>query len=528
MHLAYIRPPSKSSYNDGDVREDNLITYLSGFLASVPNLCYRETVYDFHLDRSLGRDQLLACEADLYILSVRESASIPHYALRIASTLVAANKRVILYGQIGRLKNHPVVAKLGVELVIHDEQTMLTHIWPKFETNRDSSFESGGYVPRPYFQKIGLDDKRRRRLRASVETTRGCEFKCNFCFINNGKNHVKRWSIRNIENVVEDFRVYYDLGFRMFNVMDSEFFGADAALFPQRKQLLESLYRNFPDIKMMIYARADTVSRTGYVSKLRALNVSSIFVGVESFSDPELRALRKGTTGDNLLRSLFELLDSDISIYLSFITFNRGTTVETLRENIGYLRKLYTHPKNSLLGMPNYIFNVETSWKGDGDYEFSPQTYIRWVQYYKEPPNLTKAVYDTSLEPLMEVFRALHYEITKKARDLNYILDQPDGSELYRWYQSLGLFSLYAMELFLDRFSSKGLTINSVLVNLEYMFSLVTHYYERTLPAEHIDLVTAEETLKMMYADVYEVPYLDHGWDNEFAPISVEVKSFEQ
>jgi len=517
--IAFIRPPANSRYNDADVREESLITYALGYLSLYNKISDEKLtwkVFDYVLDYTLDQSSLEQEDFDVYVIAIRETSSAPHYALRIAHLL--KNKRVIIYGQVARFAKHPKKSTFNAEFVIHSEALLLKKVTQNEAAAISFDFTSSQFLAKPYYQSIQLSPERHKRFRASLETTRGCHFKCKFCFINHGENHFESWQTRATTAILKDIERYYNDGIRFINFMDSEFFGIDKTYYAQIEKFLLEVVNRFPDLKFMIYARADTLIRFGQFEMLRQAGLSSVFIGAESFSDEELSALNKGIKAKQLLYCIQSLLDNNISMYLSFIIFNRATTKLSLRKNISRLKELYSHRNKSLLGMPNFIFNFESSWSGEGAFKLSDYTYIKWAQYYKQPLSTDLVVYDTNLEPLMELYRALHYEITKKSRDLNYLIDTNDGYKLESWHASISSFSLHLMELFLDKFERSELSIESIKENLIYMFSLLEYFYSKTLPDSLQNLLTSDETLNQMYATRDRMPYLDHGWDHIFPP----------
>jgi len=147
MNIAFIRSPVKSRYNDSDVREENLVTYAIGFLESQAiTLSYK--IFDYALDYTLGSEELVSEHFNYHVICIRETASSPHYALRVAELLTQKGaSNVIIYGQIGRLAYHPeVAAKLKLKTIIHSEDKLAQHLFPDKVINK-KNFSNGGFTP---------------------------------------------------------------------------------------------------------------------------------------------------------------------------------------------------------------------------------------------------------------------------------------------------------------------------------------------------------------------------------------------
>ena len=508
MKLAFIRPPQQSNYNDLDLREDNLISYFLGFCEAA-GVKVNFNIYDFVLDKTNSLEKILNEHNELYVLFVRETGSCPHYAVRIAQHLIKNGKKVVMYGQVARFTRLKVANLQNITLIEHDEKKLFARLYPEKLLDKSINFKKG-FVVKPYFHLCNISEKRLPLFKASLESTRGCEFKCKFCYINHGDNHAERWVTRDIDYILSDISAYYNKGIRHFVFMDSEFIGKSKERHVELEVLSEKISQEFPDINFMIYARADTLSKFDALKKLKKSGLVNVFIGVESFYEHDLIAMNKGVRSKRLIESINTLIDMKVFMTLSFITFNRKTTIKGLRENLKVLKELYSLPESKYLGMPNFIFNFESSWDGNGDNKLSNKTYIKWLLYFKEQPGYSNAVFDTKLEPLMEIYRILHYEITKKTSELNYLIES--NNEVLPWFNSIGLFSIGVMEYFLDRFESGKLTLDNILDNVKELYSMVEFYNTQTLQGKLCTLHTLEETLDSL--SKVPVRYLDHGWDS--------------
>lgn len=111
----------------------------------------------------------------------------------------------------------------------------------------------------------------------------------------------------------------------------------------------------------------------------------------------------------------------------------------------------------------------------------------------------------------MEIYRVLHYEITKKVTKLNYEMTNPK-ERFAVWFDTIGLFSLNVMDIFLTRFENQQLALGTILENLEFLYEMISFYYKKTLPHDLQALLTYEETMNS-YLD-QNIKYIDHGWDS--------------
>lgn len=226
------------------------------------------------------------------MIFVRETGSASHYAIRLCRHLVHHQKEVILYGQVSRLKKTILLQSEKIAFIEQNESNLLKHILPNFQPNQDIDFYSG-FVAKPYFQRCLIDPQRMPIFKVSLETTRGCEFRCKFCYINHENGKIgKKWEIRSNKSIIQDITVYYNLGFRLFVFMDSEFIGRSNSD-NRIKELASEIIELFPDINFMVYARADTIIESRAIDILKKAGLINIFIGVESFFQNDLTRLKK-------------------------------------------------------------------------------------------------------------------------------------------------------------------------------------------------------------------------------------------
>lgn len=516
--VTFIRPPSASYYNDTHIREDHQITYAIGY-AKAEELGLEFKVFDFPLQRNITINDIILSGADVFVISARETGSNVHYAIRIAERLSDDGYKVILYGQVSRLRYHPVSKKIPVietnEVHLYDlilNEVVLNSPIPKQPRLN--------FRPIPYIWNLDINTERLTRFKAALETTRGCQFKCSFCYINYRTSLEDRWLVKNNSDILADIQIYYQMGVRQFIFMDSEFLGSDSQTHNMRVELLEELSKKFVGIHFMIYCRADTIANFGHLNLLKQAGLYNVLIGVESFNDKDLTTMRKGQKAYSIEESISSLLDEDISITLSMITFNRNTTVKTLRDNISVLRRLHEHPNAQGLGMPNFVFNLEATWEPNVDAKIlSDKTYVRWLMFYKEQPIGQRVVVDVNLEPLMEVYRVMLYEIATQVSMMTTgaKLELEFKKETTKWFQNIGMFIVQSMEIFLDKFCEGKLTLESLKENVSEWYEYIEYFNQKIRDNYPSFAITKNETLNSYQEGRFS--YEDHGWD-QYIPVS--------
>jgi hypothetical protein len=491
--ILIIRPPHTYRYNTLDVREDAIISYWIGYLDAIGISRYQ--VFDFHLDRTLDIDRIAAEPGHgACVISCRETGDNIFYALRIGIALLErTGRQIIFYGQTGRLAMHAAFRQLKrdyakrVEIVLHDEGSLAEILGfrsdgPKFGC---------GLQLKPYLTLDMVNVSHRDRVKASIETTRGCHFPCKFCFINSSQNYPSKWRRRPNGEILEDLRIYYEAGVHSVVFNDSEFFGADSDQYPQVAVLLEEIVRRFPKLQFKIYARADTLLKFGNIPLLKQAGLVSVFIGVESLVDEDLVALKKKTTSAALHCAIKSLSEAGVFMDLSFILFNRNTTLSTLEENLGQISLMYGR-NSRFLGMPFFSFSFESAWKEESGRSLSPRTYVA-LDLAVKTPAASGAVFNPKLEPLMEVYRLLAYEWSAKVTQLNAaraFANPSNRARIEAWFTALPFFCLEVMKHFLQVARDGELTLDTLNLARDSLYEVIKEFYRETLPVELRDCAT--------------------------------------
>jgi hypothetical protein len=488
--LCFVRAPYQYRYARLSVQEEQIISYFLGYLRSIGFESY--DVVDFHLARDSNADQLLARQYSHYIIAVRESGENVHYIRRLCRYLAAnSGTPIILYGQIARLR-HFTDWPESVRFVRHDEVELAAVLGLSAQ---GSAFTEGLTIT-PYYPQIKLESWQLRRLRGAIETTRGCHFGCKFCFINQGKNYPQRWQVRPNEAVLTDIETFVALGVRNFEFYDSEFVGDDESSYDQKRALLLEIRARFLGIRFKIYCRADTLLRFDEFDLLKEAGLVQVFIGVESFHQPDLDALNKKLDAKQAIECIERLQEKGIYANPSFIVFNRNTTTASIRVNLDAVDELMAR-NSRLLGVPSFTFSFESNWRPSkserAEDALSGKTYVHVDLKQKEQPSGAQ-IFNVHLEPLMEIYRLLSYEWSKKVTNLNIardgVADAAARSAIAAWFEGLPGFCSRTMRDFLDRFERGDLTLETLPDQAEDLFTEIANYYSRRLPNSLASLET--------------------------------------
>ena len=251
-----------------------------------------------------------------------------------------------------------------------------------------------------------------------------------------------------------------------------------------------------PGTRFKIYCRADTLLRFGEFDLLKRAGLVQVFIGAESLHQPDLDALKKRLRVKTILACIDALKSRDIYCNLSFIVFNRNTTLDSIQVNLDRIDELL-ETKPWLLGVPSFTFSFESDWRGKATKNERPslssRTYIGHDLAQKEQP-FGAQIFDATLEPLMEIYRLLAYEWSRKLVELNLARDFATGDEraqIGAWFAGLGKFCASEMRRWLDLLRLGRVTLDNLDFMREELFLAVRDYYD-VLPLRHRDLATYE------------------------------------
>ncbi len=177
------------------------------------------------------------------------------------------------------------------------------------------------------------------RLKASMISSRGCPFHCNFCSIIAfyGDAGGRPWRGRSVENVVAEMAALAERdGASHFEFQDDNFFvRADRAL-----QIVQRYAETGRDFSFAFLTRADQVVKgERYFPALRRAGLRYVSVGIESGSEASLERMVKQTGVEINRRALQILHDNDVAAQVEFIMFEPGSTLADLRDNLRFIEQ---------------------------------------------------------------------------------------------------------------------------------------------------------------------------------------------
>lgn len=258
---------------------------------------------------------------------------------------------------------------------------------------------------------------------ASIYSSVGCKFKCDFCMINlinrenysdgitaANSNSMRFWSPKFIINQIEKLKEY---GVDTIRFSDEMFF-LDKRYFEPIVDMLGNI--NSDDkLRMWTYARVDTV-REKYLDSFRKAGIRWLGLGVESGSQEIRREVTKGTYEEVNIREIIKKIGNHgINTIANYLFGLPDDNLSTMQQTLDLAIELNTemanmHATTALPGSPLYNTCKENGWdlpKTFAGYSFfsyetvpMPTKYCTaaevlkfrddaWSAYFKRPEYLT-------------------------------------------------------------------------------------------------------------------------------------------
>ncbi|MBN1654677.1 MAG: B12-binding domain-containing radical SAM protein [Deltaproteobacteria bacterium] len=312
--------------------------------------CYDVTIIDQRLDKNWRKT--LKRELDLNPVCVGTTCLTGEqikFALQISQHVKSISNIPMVWGGIhASIMPEQTVANPNIDIVVQGEGEIsffelvealargesietIAGVWYKrhgeiFHTAPRDFADLNSFPPVPY----ELVDINAYSPLISLETSRGCPFRCRYCYNTNFNRGT--WRSLSAENVVKELRRIKDkYGFTDFLFIDDNFF----VNIERVRSILEAIERESLCTSWGSSGmRIDTVERVDYTffELLKRTGCISVEVGIESCSDKVLKIINKGLTKERILRLNREFARSKIEMACNFMVGFPGEEIEDLKE----------------------------------------------------------------------------------------------------------------------------------------------------------------------------------------------------
>ena len=171
-------------------------------------------------------------------------------------------------------------------------------------------------------------DFNKRTPYATIQTSLGCQFKCEFCMINiinrddneeigvaGNYSLMRYWST---DFVIKEFDKLLEMGVRTIRIIDEMFLLNPRYYIPLCEKLAK---RNTDDsLRMWAYSRIDTIKRPGILKLVRNAGIKWLCLGIESGDRNVRLEVSKGKFEDVNIRDIVKQVhDADIEVMANYI-----------------------------------------------------------------------------------------------------------------------------------------------------------------------------------------------------------------
>jgi|GEM_PF-6402180 radical SAM superfamily enzyme YgiQ (UPF0313 family) len=223
-----------------------------------------------------------------------------------------------------------------------------------------------------------------------VSSSRGCTGFCSFCTIHqfrlgeqvsqairppNLKVNDSFWIGRSANQVLNEVKEISAMGVRYVDFVDDDFISGDPSraisILSSIKSMIDS--HELDPITSWISSRAKTLVNCGYGEKILGLlketGCGSVFLGLESGSDCQLRLFRKQTTAAENEIAFHMILAAGLRPIIGFIMFDPCSSIDTMCENVRFIDRnamwsYLTRPTNILIAYNESRIKAHLEQKG--------------------------------------------------------------------------------------------------------------------------------------------------------------------
>lgn len=182
------------------------------------------------------------------------------------------------------------------------------------------------------YHQMSLFDKivQRKIPLLTVQSSRGCQFKCTFCIVNT--MFEAGYRKRDVESVIRDLRDKRQYG-RELLFVDNEF----AALRPHTKKLLRRMIEEDFDFDIIILTRVEVAKDDETLSLMRQAGVTQIYQGYESIQPETLVVYDKHQTLEKIIATIEKLNAFGFRISGSFVVGADTDTLESIHCTVDFV-----------------------------------------------------------------------------------------------------------------------------------------------------------------------------------------------
>jgi pyruvate-formate lyase-activating enzyme len=180
------------------------------------------------------------------------------------------------------------------------------------------------------FDRVSKGFINKRRIINTLQTSRGCRFRCKFCPTHKLFQGVYR--SRDIESVIQDIKQRKKIN-RVFFVVDNDFCSDKK----KTRELLRRIIEEDLGLRFTIFERHEIGRDEEMLDLLRRAGVGMVIVGVESLLDESLDVYNKKQTREELIKSINNIRKHGMHVLTTFVLGCDEDTIERAQEIIEFV-----------------------------------------------------------------------------------------------------------------------------------------------------------------------------------------------
>lgn len=180
------------------------------------------------------------------------------------------------------------------------------------------------------FERASRGLIKKRRIINTLQTTRGCKFRCKFCPTQKLFQGVYR--NRDIDSVIQDIRQRKKIN-QIFFVVDNDFCSDKK----KTRELLNRIIEEDLGVRFTIFERHEIGRDDEMLDLFRRAGIGTIIVGVESLTDHSLDVYNKKQTREEVVKSIRNIQKHGIHVLSTFVLGCDEDTTASAKEMIEFI-----------------------------------------------------------------------------------------------------------------------------------------------------------------------------------------------
>lgn len=366
--LAYIASALRDKGHDVSVYsqdqyhypESHLVDFLSKECFDVVGLSVVGGYYQYRKLLKISAAINSVGNRPFYILGGHGPSPEPEYFLRKskADCIVIGEGELTAVELLDALERKRELSSVDGIAYLDDQEQLVVSKERKVIKDIDSiAFPAWDLFPIDYYALKDAVGKPKNTRTLPVLSSRGCPFKCNFCY-----RLEKGYRARSPESIVEELQILKtDYGIHHFQ------FGDELVMLSEKRtvELCEAFIRAELNVTWDCNGRLN-YAKPSVLSTMKKAGCVFINYGIESLDDEMLRVMNKKLTVAQIIRGVEATIASGISPGLNIIFGNIAETREILQSGVEFLLKYDQHinlrtirPVTPYPGSPLYYYAIE-------------------------------------------------------------------------------------------------------------------------------------------------------------------------